>query len=94
MMPPTLGNGMICYLVSALDVRRSVDFYHGVFGWSIRRRGDGSTAFDDGVGQVSGTWVLAVGSEALPSRTQMTRRSVDSTRAEASADAPLAFPTG
>src|ERR1035438_10111594 len=29
-----------------------------IFGWSLRRRGDGSTAFDDGVGQVSGTWVL------------------------------------
>jgi len=28
-----------------------------VFGWGIRKRGDGSTAFDDGVGEVSGTWV-------------------------------------
>jgi uncharacterized protein len=28
-----------------------------VFGWNIRRRGDGSTAFDDTTGQVSGSWV-------------------------------------
>jgi predicted enzyme related to lactoylglutathione lyase len=57
-MPPTLANGKICYLeIPAIDVRHSVDFYQAVFGWTIRRRGDGSTAFDDGVGEVSGTWV-------------------------------------
>ena len=57
-MPPTFANGKICYLeIPATDLRRSVDFYQAVFGWSIRRRGDGTTAFDDGVGQVSGTWV-------------------------------------
>ena len=32
-------------------------FYETVFGWKTRRRGDGAIAFDDGVGQVSGTWV-------------------------------------
>ncbi|HEX9629279.1 MAG TPA: VOC family protein, partial [Pyrinomonadaceae bacterium] len=26
-------------------------------GWQIRQRGDGAVAFDDGVGEVSGTWV-------------------------------------
>jgi hypothetical protein len=26
-------------------------------GWRIRQRGDGAIAFDDGVGEVSGTWV-------------------------------------
>jgi predicted enzyme related to lactoylglutathione lyase len=58
MMPPTLANGKICYLeIPAIDVRRSVDFYQAVFGWAIRRRGDGSTAFDNAVGEVSGTWV-------------------------------------
>ena len=58
-MPPTLGNGKICYLeIPALDVQRSADFYRAVFGWNIRKRGDGALAFDDGVGQVSGTWVL------------------------------------
>jgi predicted enzyme related to lactoylglutathione lyase len=29
-----------------------------VFGWHLRRRGDGSTAFDDTTGEVSGTWVV------------------------------------
>jgi predicted enzyme related to lactoylglutathione lyase len=57
-MPPTLANGKICYVeIPALDVSRSVLFYRAVFGWAIRRRGDGSTAFDDAVGEVSGTWV-------------------------------------
>ena len=57
-MPPTLANGKICYLeIPAIDVLRSVEFYQAVFGWKIRRRGDGSTAFDDAVGEVSGTWV-------------------------------------
>jgi len=42
-----------------VDVARSAEFYARVFGWSVRRRPDGSTAFDDGVGEVSGTWVPA-----------------------------------
>src|SRR5262245_43079512 len=58
-MPPTTGNGKICYIeIPATDVARSADFYGNVFGWNIRKRGNGSTAFDDGVGQVSGTWVV------------------------------------
>jgi predicted enzyme related to lactoylglutathione lyase len=57
-MPPTLSNGKICYVeIPAIDVGRSVDFYQSVFGWSVRRRGDGQAAFDDSVGEVSGTWV-------------------------------------
>ena len=40
----------------ATDIARSADFYARVFGWNIRQRGDGSTSFDDTVGQVSGTW--------------------------------------
>ena len=56
-MAPDYGNGKICYIeMPAKDVQRSADFYATVFGWDIRKRGDGSTAFDDGVGQVSGTW--------------------------------------
>jgi predicted enzyme related to lactoylglutathione lyase len=56
-MPST--NGKICYIeIPATDIARSADFYKRVFGWSIRQRGDGSTAFDDAVGQVSGAWVL------------------------------------
>ncbi len=58
-MPPTLRNGKICYIeIPATDVSGSADFYHRVFGWNIRQRGDGATAFDDGVGEVSGAWVL------------------------------------
>ena len=58
-MPPTIGNGKICYLeIPALDVQRSAEFYRAVFGWKIRKRADGATAFDDGVGEVSGSWVL------------------------------------
>ena len=58
-MPPTFGNGKICYIeLPATDVAASSEFYGKVFGWNVRRRGDGSAAFDDGVGEVSGTWVL------------------------------------
>ena len=58
-MPPTFGNGKICYIeIPATDVARSSEFYQRVFGWNVRTRGDGSAAFDDGVGEVSGTWVL------------------------------------
>jgi len=56
---PTLGNGKICYVeIPPLDINRSVSFYKAVFGWQIRARGDGRPAFDDGAGEVSGTWVL------------------------------------
>lgn len=57
-MPPTLANGKICYIeIPAIDVPRSAEFYEKVFGWRIRKRGDGAIAFDDTTGQVSGTWV-------------------------------------
>jgi uncharacterized protein len=57
-MPPTATNGKICYVeLPALDVERSAAFYERVFGWQIRQRGDGSTAFDDTTGEVSGSWV-------------------------------------
>lgn len=57
--PPTLGNGKVCYIeIPALDIKLSAAFYREVFGWHIRTRGDGNIAFDDGVGEVSGTWVL------------------------------------
>jgi predicted enzyme related to lactoylglutathione lyase len=58
-MSPTFANGKICYIeMPATDIARSAEFYKRAFGWNIRRRGDGSTAFDDTTGQVSGTWVL------------------------------------
>jgi predicted enzyme related to lactoylglutathione lyase len=57
-MTPTLGNGKICYVeMPASDIQRSAEFYQKVFGWQTRKRGDGAIAFDDRVGQVSGTWV-------------------------------------
>ena len=56
---PTIGNGKICYVeIPAADIQTSADFYKKVFGWNVRKRGDGATAFDDGVGEVSGAWVL------------------------------------
>ncbi len=57
-MPPTLANGKICYIeIPATDIARSAEFYRRAFGWNIRQRGDGATAFDDAVNEVSGTWV-------------------------------------
>jgi predicted enzyme related to lactoylglutathione lyase len=56
---PTLGNGKVCYIeIPATDINSSAGFYREVFGWQIRKRGDGNLAFDDTVGEVSGTWVL------------------------------------
>jgi predicted enzyme related to lactoylglutathione lyase len=66
-MPPTFANGKICYIeIPAIDISRSSEFYKRVFGWNIRTRGDGSVAFDDGVGQVSGVWVLGRPPAAKP----------------------------
>jgi len=66
-MPPTFANGKICYIETpATDIARSSEFYQRVFGWNIRKRGDGSIAFDDGVGEVSGTWVLGLPPAAQP----------------------------
>lgn len=57
-MPPTMSNGKICYIeMPATDIAKSAEFYRKVFGWNVRTRGDGAMAFDDGVGEVSGTWV-------------------------------------
>jgi uncharacterized protein len=57
--PPTYRTGKICYIeIPAKDITESAEFYNRAFGWQIRQRGDGSTAFDDTVNEVSGTWVL------------------------------------
>ena len=57
--PPTIANGKICYIeMPAIDISASASFYKNAFGWNIRKRGDGATAFDDTTGQVSGAWVL------------------------------------
>jgi predicted enzyme related to lactoylglutathione lyase len=66
-MPPTRANGKICYIeIPAIDITHSSEFYQRVFGWNIRKRSDGSIAFDDGVGEVSGTWVLGRPPSAQP----------------------------
>jgi predicted enzyme related to lactoylglutathione lyase len=66
-MPPTYANGKVCYIeIPATDIRRSADFYQAVFGWSIRRRGDGHLAFDDAAGEVSGTWVTGRPPSQIP----------------------------
>ena len=54
-------HGKICYLeIPSKDVARSAEFYRAVFGWTRRTRGDGATAFDDGV-EVSGAFVTGRG---------------------------------
>lgn len=67
LMPPTLVNGKVCYIeIPAVDIEGSAAFYAKVFGWRIRQRGDGQTAFDDSTGQVSGAWVVGRAASAQP----------------------------
>ncbi len=57
-MSPTNTNGKICYVeLPATDTARSSEFYQRVFGWKVRTRPNGSIAFDDSTGQVSGSWI-------------------------------------
>lgn len=57
-MPPTPANGKICYIeMPTEDAARSAEFYKQVFGWNIRKRGDGAVSFDDTTGEVSGAFV-------------------------------------
>jgi len=64
-MSPTPANGKVCYLeIPAREIARSAAFYGDVFGWKMRRRGDGATAFDDTTGEVSGAFVT--GRSAAP----------------------------
>jgi predicted enzyme related to lactoylglutathione lyase len=64
---PTLATGKICYLeIPAADAERSSRFYREAFGWALRTRGDGAIAFDDAVGEVSGTWVTGRPPSAEP----------------------------
>jgi predicted enzyme related to lactoylglutathione lyase len=53
-----MAHGKICYLeIPAKTAQASADFYSSIFGWKVRKRGDGELAFDDAGGGVSGTWV-------------------------------------
>lgn len=57
--PPIIANGKICYVeIPSRDINESSSFYRKIFNWEIRTRGDGSVAFNDTTGQVSGTWKL------------------------------------
>ncbi len=57
-MPPTLAPGKIAYLqIPASDPEAAAAFYAAVFGWTLRRAPSGEIHFEDGVGEVSGTWV-------------------------------------
>ena len=50
-------HGKVCYLeIPAITEEASASFYSSIFGWTVRKRGDGALAFDD-TGSVSGTWV-------------------------------------
>lgn len=54
---PHYAHGKICYLeIPASDFSTSMNFYKEIFNWRFRTRSDGSIAFDDGVGEVSGTF--------------------------------------
>jgi uncharacterized protein len=58
---PTFGNGKICYLeIPSADPGASANFYQSVFGWQTRDNSEGQLSFDDGVTEVSGTWVTGV----------------------------------
>jgi len=56
---PTYANGKLCYVeIPAIDIPQSASFYQMVFGWEIRQRSNGTTAFNDTVNEVSGSWVI------------------------------------
>jgi uncharacterized protein len=64
---PSKTHGKICYLeLPASNVPQSASFYSKTFGWQMRTRGDGSQAFDDATGQVSGAFVLNRGAASTP----------------------------
>jgi len=69
-------HGKICYLeIPAKTAEASAEFYSRIFGWKVRRRGDGELAFDD-PGGVSGTWVKE--SDRTPEERTRTYIMVDS----------------
>ena len=71
-----MAHGKICYLeIPARTGEESAAFYRTIFGWAVRKRGDGELAFDAG-GGVSGTWVKE--SDRTPDETTRTYIMVDS----------------
>lgn len=57
MTEPAFAHGKICYIqLPSKDPQASAEFFRSVVGWNIRTHDDGTPAFDDTVGQVSGMW--------------------------------------
>lgn len=55
---PAFAHGKVCYIIMpSRDPQESAAFYAAVFSWNTRSHEDGTLAFDDAVGQVSGMWV-------------------------------------
>jgi uncharacterized protein len=64
---PSFANGKVCYIeIPAISIKKSASFYKEIFGWHIRQRSDGILAFDDTVGEVSGTWVVGRKASTVP----------------------------
>ncbi len=43
-----MSHGKICYLeIPAITAEASAGFYSSIFGWTVKKRGDGELAFDD-----------------------------------------------
>ena len=60
-------HGKVCYLeVPASNVAQSAAFYAKVFGWRMRTRGNGTQAFDDTTGAVSGSFVIGRPASTTP----------------------------
>ena len=60
-------HGKVCYLeIPASNVAQSASFYAKVFGWRMRTRGNGTQAFDDTTGAVSGAFVVGRGASTTP----------------------------
>ena len=60
-------HGKVCYLeVPASNVAKSASFYAKVFGWRMRTRGNGTQAFDDTTGAVSGAFVVGRAASTNP----------------------------
>ena len=60
-------HGKICYIeLPTTDIDKSAEFYSKTFGWQMRKRGDGATAFDDTTGQVSGSFSMGRPPQSAP----------------------------
>ncbi|MEJ7838159.1 MAG: VOC family protein [Thermomicrobiales bacterium] len=67
MPDPATVHGKVCYIqMPAKDIEVSAAFYTGVFGWTTRLHDDGTLAFDDATGQVSGMWQTDLTAAADP----------------------------